>query len=159
MATTLYAQRHVSACQTTTMKRRRQRGFTMLELMVATAIAGVLIVATYTSWRKYSDQQRLRYGVVQVASSLRQGEERAKAERSSYTITFTASSSGYVIQRVSGGFLENAQMPTGVTAQASDTVTFSAFGVPDAAHTITLQNGAGTKTATVGAQGAVTYTP
>ena len=141
------------------MDAQSDRGFTMLELMVATAIVGILLIAAYTSWRKYSDQQRLRYGVIQVASSLRQGEERAKAERSPYTITFTVSSSTYVIQRVSGGYLENAQMPSGVRAQASDTVTFSAFGVPDAAHTITLQNGAGTKTATVGAQGAVSYSP
>ena len=139
------------------MKRRSDRGFSMLELMIATAIAGILIVAGYTSWRKYSDQQRLRYGVIQVASSLRQGEERAKAERSQYTITFTASSSTYVIQRISGGYLENAQMPAGVSAQSSDTVTFSQFGIPDAAHTITLKNGAGTKTASVGVQGAVTY--
>lgn len=129
----------------------------MLELMIATVIAGILVVASYTSWRKYSDQQRLRFGVIQVASSLRQGEERAKNERSPYTITFTASSSTYVIQRVSGGYLENAQMPAGVTAQNADTVTFSAFGVPDAAHTITLQNAVGTKTATVGAGGAVSY--
>ncbi len=131
----------------------------MLELMIAAAIAGILVIAAYSNWRKYSDQQRLRYGVIQVASSLRQGEERAKAERSPYTITFTASSSTYVVQRVSGGYLENAQMPNGVTAQAGVTVTFSAFGVPDAAHTITVQNGTGTKTATVGAQGAVTYSP
>lgn len=141
------------------MMRHGDRGFTMLELMIAVAIASVLVVVSYTTWRKYSDTQRLKYGVIQVASSLRQGEERAKAERSQYTITFTASSSTYVIQRVSGGFQENAQMPTGVTAQAADTVTFSAFGVPDAAHTITLQNGSGTKTATIGAQGAVTYSP
>ena len=131
----------------------------MLELMIATAIAAVLVAAAYTSWRNYSDKQRLKYGVIQVASSLRQSEERAKAERSPYTITFTASSSTYVIQKVSGGFVENAQMPTGVTAQGGVTVTFSAFGVPDAAHTITLQNGSGTKTATVGAQGAVSYSP
>lgn len=141
------------------MTRRPERGFTMLELMIATAIASILVAVAYTSWRSYSDKQRLQYGVIQVASSLRQSEERAKAERAQYTITFAASSSTYVIQRVSGGFRENAQLPTGVTAQAAATVTFSAFGVPDAAHTITLQNGAGTKTATVGAQGAVTYSP
>jgi prepilin-type N-terminal cleavage/methylation domain-containing protein len=139
------------------MRRRSERGFTILEVMLASALAGILLVAAYSSWRKYADQQRLRYSVVQVASSLRQGEERAKAERSLYTITFTAASSTYVIQRVSGGYLENAQMPSGVTAQASDTVTFSQFGLPDAAHTITLQNAAGTKAATIGAQGAVSY--
>jgi len=144
-----------------TMRPRSDRGFTMLELMIAVAIAGILVIAAYTSWRKYSDQQRLRYSVIQVASSLRQGEERAKAERSTYTITFTASSSTYVIQRASGGYLENAQLPTGVTPQASDTVTFTQFGVPqnNTPHTITLQNSAGTKTASVNAYGAVTYSP
>ncbi len=143
------------------MQLRSDRGFTMLELMIAVAIAAILVVAAYTSWRKYSDQQRLRYSVIQVASSLRQGEERAKAERSTYTVTFTASSSTYVIQRVSGGYLENAQLPTGVTPQASDTVTFTQFGVPqnNTPHTITLQNSAGTKTASVNAYGAVTYSP
>ncbi len=139
------------------MRRRSDRGFTIVEVMIASVLAGILLVAAYGSWRKYSDQQRLRYGVVQVASSLRQGEERAKAERAQYTITFTAASSTYVIQRVSGGYLENAEMPSGVSAEASDTVTFSPFGVPDAEHTITLKNGAGIKTATIGAQGAVSY--
>ncbi len=143
------------------MQLRSDRGFTMLELMIAVAIAGILVITAYTNWRKYSDQQRLRYSVIQVASSLRQGEERAKAERSTYTITFTASSSAYVIQRVSGGYLENAQLPTGVTPQTSDTVTFTQFGVPqnNTPHTITLQNSAGTKTASVNAYGAVTYSP
>jgi hypothetical protein len=90
---------------------------------------------------------------------LREGEERAKAERAIYTVTFTVNSSTYVIQRTSsgGGFLERAMLPAGVTPQTSDTVTFSAFGVPDAAHTITLQNSTGTKTASVDGAGGITY--
>jgi prepilin-type N-terminal cleavage/methylation domain-containing protein len=141
------------------MKRRSDDGFTMLELMIAVAIAGVLVTVTYTTWQKYSNQQRLRYSAIQVASGLREAEERAKAERSTYTVAFTASSSTYVIQKTSGGggFLERATLPPGVTAQATDTVTFSAFGVPDAAHTITLQNDTGTKTASVDAAGGITY--
>lgn len=141
------------------MRRRADGGFTMLELLIAVAIAGVLVAVTYTTWQKYSDQQRLRYSAIQVAAGLREGEERAKAERAIYTVTFTANSSTYVIQRTSsgGGFLERATLPSGVTPQASDTVTFSAFGVPDAAHTITLQNSTGTKTASVDSVGGITY--
>jgi prepilin-type N-terminal cleavage/methylation domain-containing protein len=141
------------------MKRRSDGGFTMVELLIAVAIASVLVAVTYTTWQKYSNQQRLRYSVIQVASGLREGEERAKAERATYTVTFTANSSTYVIQRTSGGggFLERAALPPGVTPQATDTVTFSAFGVPDAAHTITLQNSTGTKTASVDAAGGITY--
>jgi prepilin-type N-terminal cleavage/methylation domain-containing protein len=139
------------------MRKRGDSGFTMLELLIAIAIAGVLVVVSYASWRNYTAQQRLRYAAIQVASGLREAEERAKAERAAYTVAFTGASSTYVIQRTAGGFLENAALPTGVTPQASDTVTFSAFGQPDAAHTVTLQNNTGTKTASVDSAGGITY--
>jgi prepilin-type N-terminal cleavage/methylation domain-containing protein len=137
--------------------RDRQDGLSMLELLIAVAIAAILVGVTYTTWRTYSNQQRLRYAAIQVASGLREAEERAKAERTTYTVAFTSASSTYVIQRTGGGFTENAALPAGVSAQATDTVTFSPFGVPDAAHTITLQNTAGTKTASVDAAGGIQY--
>ncbi len=141
------------------LRRRSDAGFTMLELLIAVAIASVLVTVTYTTWQKYSNQQRLRFSAIQVASSLREGMERAKAERAIYTVAFTANTAQYVIQRTSsgGGFLEQATLPPGVTPQATDTVTFSEFGVPNAAHTITLQNYTGTKTASVDAVGGITY--
>jgi len=135
----------------------RDRGFTILEMVIAVAIAGVLVTLSYSHWRGYTAQQRLRFSAIQVASNIREAEERAKSERSQYTVTFTGSSANYVIARTSGGFLENASLPTGVTPQTSDTLTFSPFGVPDAAHTITLQNVAGTRTASVDTVGGVTY--
>ncbi len=139
------------------MRRRSAHGFSMLELLIVVAVLGVLVVVTYTTWQKYSNQQRLRYAAIQVASGLRQAEERAKAERSIYTVAFSVSSTTYVISRSAGGFQENAVLPVGVTPQASDTVTFSAFGQPDAAHTITLQNNTGTRTASVDSVGGITY--
>ncbi|HLW59749.1 MAG TPA: prepilin-type N-terminal cleavage/methylation domain-containing protein [bacterium] len=134
-----------------------ERGFTMLEMTVVIVIATILIALSYTSWQGYTAQQRLRFGAMQVATDLREAEERAKAERAQYTIMFTGSSSGYRIQRTSGGFTENASLPTGVSPQASDTVTFTPFGQPDAAHTVTLQNAAGTRTASIDTVGGITY--
>jgi len=134
-----------------------ERGFTMLELFIALSIAAILVTLTYTNWRNYTAQQRLRYAAIQVASGLREAEERAKAERTVYTVVFTGSSSTYRIVRSTGGFNENAALPTGVTPQASDTVTFSAFGQPDAAHTITLVNTAGSRTASLDSVGGITY--
>jgi type II secretory pathway pseudopilin PulG len=131
----------------------------MLELLLAVAIAAILVAVTYTNWRNYTAQQRLRYAAVQVASGLREAEERAKSERTAYTVNFTASGGTYTINRSTGGFNENALLPTGVTPQSSDTVTFSAFGQPDAAHTITLANTAGTRTASVDTVGGITYQP
>lgn len=135
----------------------REGGFTILEMVIVITIMSVLVTLSYTNWRNYSAQQRLRFGVIQVASNIREAEERAKAERTQYTIAFTGSSGNYVIARSTGGFHENASLPTGVTPQASDTVTFSPFGVPDAAHTVTLQSLAGTRTASVDSVGAITY--
>ena len=140
-----------------TMPRPREGGFSILEMVIVLAIVSVLITLSYTNWRGYTAQQRLRFGAIQMASNLREAEERAKSERSQYTVTLTGSSGSYVIARSTGGFHENASLPTGVTPQASDTVTFTAFGVPDAAHTITLQSIAGTRTASVNSAGAITY--
>ena len=139
--------------------RFNERGLSAFELLVAVALIAAMLVAAFTSFRKYNDRQNLKYAVVQVASGLRQGEERAKAERTVYTVAFGAGASTYAIARSSGGFLENASLPGTVTPQATDTVTFSAFGIPDAAHTITLQNAAGAKTVSVDTQGGITYSP
>lgn len=124
---------------------------------MAIGVAAILVIVSYTTWQRYTAQQRLRYAAIQVASSLRQAEERAKAERVTYTVAFTASSSNYIIARTNGGFQESALLPTGVTPQAADTVTFSAFGQPDAAHTVTLQNLTGTRTASIDSAGGITY--
>ena len=126
-------------------------------MLVAIGVAAILVTVSYTTWQRYTAQQRLRYAAIQVASSLRQAEERAKAERVTYTVAFTASSSNYIIARTSGGFQESALLPIGVTPQAADTVTFSAFGQPDAAHTVTLQNLTGTRTASIDSAGGITY--
>ena len=103
------------------MNAHSERGFTMLEMFIALSIAAILVTLTFTNWRNYTAQQRLRYAAIQVASGLREAEERAKAERTVYTVTFTASSSTYLIVRTSGGFNENAALPPGVTPASNDT--------------------------------------
>ena len=132
-------------------------GFSMLELVVALGVAAVAMTLAATSWQGHVAQQRLRYATAQVASDLREAQERAKADRVAYTVTFTASSSSYAIARSGGGFTENARLPDGVTVQASAVVTFTPFGRPDAAHTIVVQNAQGSGTVAVNATGGITY--
>lgn len=140
------------------MRRRHPiAGLTIIELVVAVSLAAVVLGLAYSSWQGHLAQRRLQYGIVQVAAGLRQAQERAKEARVAYTVAFTASSSVYVI--AGGTFAENAQMPDGVTAAADDVVTFSAFGQPDAAHTVTIQNSTGSGTVTVNATGGISYTP
>lgn len=136
---------------------RRANGFGLLELVVVGMLVAVLMTVAMTGWRGHIAQQRLRYGVAQVAANLRQAHERAKAERAPYTVTFTASASGYTIARNSGGFAENAVLPEGVTATENLVIIFSAFGRPDAERTVIVQNAAGAATASVNAAGGITY--
>jgi prepilin-type N-terminal cleavage/methylation domain-containing protein len=134
---------------------RHGQGFTLVEVVIATTVVGILLALSYTHFCEYTAQQRLRYRTAQVAAGLRQAQERAKAERRVYTVTVVGASPNYTI--AGGAFGEAAELPEGVTFQAADTVTFTPFGRPDAAHTITIQNSAGTRTATVNAMGGITY--
>lgn len=140
------------------MKRRHDgAGFTLLEVAVLVSIAAVLLALSYTGWQGHIAKQRLRYGIVQVSSDLREAQERAKEARITYTVTFTAAASAYVIARSGGGFVENADLPPGVTVAANAVVTFSAFGQPDAAHTVTVQNATASGTVSVNATGGISY--
>jgi prepilin-type N-terminal cleavage/methylation domain-containing protein len=138
-------------------RARGERGLSLIELVIAASLLAILMALAFPRWQGHQHQQRLRYGVAQVAASLRQAQERAKAERIPYTVSFTAGSGLYPIARGGGGFLENAELPAGVTATATQTVTFSAFGQPAAAYTVTVQNVAGTATVTVTSTGGITY--
>jgi len=138
--------------------RRDQAGLTLLELVVVVSLVGVLLGLSYTWWQGHVAQRQLQYGIVQVATDLREAQERAKEARRQYTVTFTGGSSAYVIAETGGGgFVENARLPGDVTATANDVVTFSPFGQPDAAHTITVQNATGSGTIDVNATGGIDY--
>jgi len=135
----------------------RRDGFSLLEVLIVAVIMVVAMTLAFARWQGYTAQQRLRFGTAQVATDLRQAQERAKSERAPYTVTFVASSSAYTIARTGGGFLEDTQLPDQVTATASQIVTFSAFGRPAAAYTVTVQNSWGSGSATVNATGGITY--
>lgn len=135
----------------------RGDGFSLLEVLIVGFILVVATTLALSRWQGYTAQQRLRFGTAQVASDLRQAQERAKSERIAYTVTFTAASSAYTIARTGGGFVENTQLPDQVTATASQVLTFSAFGRPGAAYTVTVQNSMGSGTTTVNASGGTSY--
>jgi prepilin-type N-terminal cleavage/methylation domain-containing protein len=139
------------------MLRRWASGFSLLEVVITVALLGLLVTLAFTRWQGYMAHQRLRYGTAQVATDLRSAQERARSERTPYTVSFTSGVSTYSIAGGSGGFQENTQLPDGVTAVASVTVTFSAFGKLGASQTVTVQNSAGTRTITANPAGGITY--
>jgi prepilin-type N-terminal cleavage/methylation domain-containing protein len=145
-------------------RARGSPGFTLVEMVVTAGVIALLLTLAFTRWSGYLAIQRVRQGTIQVATDLRQAIERAKSERAEYTVTFAASSSSYVIARITGGFTENTQLPDGVTVTASQVVRVSPYGQPiDGAgarqpYTVTVQNAAGTGTVSINATGGVSYT-
>lgn len=149
--------RCIAAAGTRALRRalRSTAGLTLLELIIVVVIMAIGLSLSYTRWVGYQNRQRLRYGTAQVATDLREGQERARAERRTYTVTLTGGSQNYTI--VGGTFAENAQLPVGVTPAANTTVGFSAYGKPNNNYSITIQNSTGSGTVTVTRAGGVTY--
>ncbi len=139
------------------MSGPRAEGYSLVELLISMAILSVVFALGIFYWQGRVAENGLRYGTFQVASDLRQTQEQAKGERYQYTVTFTGAAPSYTITRIDGGYNSTAKFPSGVTTPTNTVVTFDAFGRPDAAHTLTIQNTVGTATVSVNATGGITY--
>ncbi len=134
---------------------RPEEGFSLLEVLAALAIVAIVLGLALPSWQRSLAMQDLRYGTEQLATDLREAQERAKAERKPYTVTLTEDSGTYWVRRSGGGFDHKGELPGGVASTADVTVTFDAFGRPDRAYTIRLQNRAGIGTVRVSPAGGI----
>ncbi|MDR5710143.1 MAG: prepilin-type N-terminal cleavage/methylation domain-containing protein [Armatimonadota bacterium] len=124
--------------------RGPERGLSLLEVLAALAVVAIVLGLALPSWQRSLAMQDLRYGTERLATDLREAQERAKAERKPYTVTLTEGSSTYWMRRSGGGFDHKGEFPRGLVPTADVTVTFDAFGKPDATYTIQLRNRAGT---------------
>jgi prepilin-type N-terminal cleavage/methylation domain-containing protein len=80
---------------------RRQAGFSLFELVLAMAIAGVLLVLAFTGGGLLASR-RLAGAARTLAGDMRVLEQRARAERTCYRIIFDPVGNTYTVHRYDG---------------------------------------------------------
>ncbi len=153
------------------------RGFTILELAVAIAIAAILAGFALPSYVNWQNSSRLRGAAVNLVGDLEMAKIRAIRENSQVVAQFRAEGYTIFVDNGAGGgtpgdwvrngaepLVQNRKLPGGVTVDlagltlADDRLRFNGKGQPPdlaAVETIPLQNKAGRKNLTLNRLGAV----
>lgn len=104
----------------------RQRGFTLIELMVALAVAIVLLGVAVPSFLEATARARLQGAVNELAIDLQYARSQAVRERAAVALTVAADGASYTITDASAT-LKMVTLPSGVTLTASAAVSFDAL--------------------------------
>src|SRR5262245_53729857 len=138
------------------LRLKDNRGFTIGEILVVTAIFGVLAAIAVPQFLTQQTSFRLNGAARQVFSELMSARMKDVNENTSYTITFP---NNHTIQ-IAGSDTRTVDLQTlysdvTLTSSAS-TIHLSARGTADVSSTITITNGAGSRTVSVKITGAAT---
>ncbi len=118
----------------TSLARAAARGFTLIELMVALAIAVLLLVLAAPGYATWVADQQIRAGAESVASGLRLAH--AEAIRRNWQVEFVVDPAvGWQITPVGGALYQEARFGEGsdravftATPSTATTVTFDGLG-------------------------------
>ncbi len=104
----------------------RQRGFTLIELMVALAVAVVLMSTAVPSFFESTARARLQGAVNELAIDLQYARSQAVRERAAVALTVAADGASYTITDANAT-LKTVTLPRGVTLTAGAAVNFDAL--------------------------------
>jgi prepilin-type N-terminal cleavage/methylation domain-containing protein len=139
---------------------RSRRGFTLVETVLAIAIAGILLTIAVPRFTAMRDRYQLDTAAYQVAGDLRRAQVEAVKRNVTVTVAKTAATT-YSMTYIVGGVTQtmaNRTFEPGVSfTAAAMTVSLASFGPPIGGGATFSITGAGrTRTVTVGANGLVT---
>jgi Tfp pilus assembly protein FimT len=113
-----------------TRRHGHSSGFTLIELVVIVGLMGLLLLFAVPATKRYMDSNRMTGAANTLAADMHEAHTLASAENRTYSIVFGASS--YALVRGNPVVtVRTRQLPSGVTATASDTATFYAWGLSD----------------------------
>lgn len=80
------------------MKKNKQTGFSLIELMIVIAIIAMLGVVLFLNFFRFRDNQNLRSAALEVEGDFVDARTSALSRNREYRITFTVGTGNYVIE-------------------------------------------------------------
>ena len=113
------------------MDSKSQHGYSLIELVIALALAGILAAIALPSWNKLLPSYQLDSSVRQFQSELHNIKMRAAAENIGFQLVYANGAANYTIQRDSA-VLVTKPLPAGVVVTNGGIISFSPRGTASA---------------------------
>ena len=113
------------------MDSKSQHGYSLIELVVAAALAGILAAIALPSWNKLLPSYQLDSSARQFQSELHNLKIRAATENVGFQLVYANGAAVYIIQRDSA-VLVTKPLPAGVIVTSAGTISFSPRGTASA---------------------------
>ncbi len=130
-----------------TCKKRSERGFTVMELMVVVGLMAIISAIAMPSFVSWLPSYRLSAGARQVAADLQLARMKAISQNTTYRLNILTGGTQYQLEKDAGFTLESGPftLPPGITASPTGaTSEFQSRGTASATDDITLTNDGGT---------------
>jgi len=113
------------------MDSKSQHGYSLIELVVAMALAGILAAIALPGWNKLLPSYQLDSSARQFQSELHNIKMRAATENVGFQLVYANGAAAYTIQRDSA-VLVTKPLPAGVIVTSAGTISFSPRGTASA---------------------------